>query len=104
MVAPEPAELQIRETINGREDVTGELTHRQTIIDGSSYPSRCCLPSAHLTADVSSSEAIGKRTAAGSCTLNVASRVAISSPYVNPNVHPRRGLSSRRCDRRALGG
>ncbi|MDX3003478.1 hypothetical protein PWY87_17455 [Kribbella solani] len=36
-----------------------------------------------LTADVSSSEAAGQRAAA-SCTLNVASRVAISSPYVNP--------------------
>lgn len=37
-----------------------------------------------LTADVSSSEAAGQRAAAASCTLNVASRVAISSPYVNP--------------------
>lgn len=37
-----------------------------------------------LTADVSSSDAAGKRAAAASCTLNVPTRVAISSPYVNP--------------------
>lgn len=36
-----------------------------------------------LTADASSSEAAGQQAAA-SCTLNVASRVAISSPYTNP--------------------
>jgi hypothetical protein len=54
-------------------------------------PSRAALPAALLllaggilTSDVLSSEAVSAREAAASCSLNVASRVAISSPYVNP--------------------